>query len=187
MRYEVWLENNRRVYRLAAGLALFVALIGLGGVALFWTSSRFLVGLGLVLAGGALLGLTWSLFRRPRLAYADGHLLVYVQGPRPIAVPIELVECFFLGQGPSRLPATLEGRQGEAAVAATVVVRLAEAAEEWHHRDVSDRLGQWCEGYIILRGTWCEPLTAETMGRLNRLLVAAHRERRQTTTEVVSA
>lgn len=37
-------------------------------------------------------------------------------------------------------------------------------------------LGQWCGGYITVRGTWCESITADLMQGLNRRLVEAHRQ-----------
>jgi hypothetical protein len=134
--------------------------------------------LGLVAAGGSLASLvllvTW--WRRPRLAYFDGELEVYLTGRRPIRVPIEVVECFFKGQGPSLLPGfALGGRRLEAA---TLIVRLAERAVQWKHRDVRPWLGLWCEGYITIRGTCCEPLHGDLVARLNRRLVEIHRQTR---------
>jgi hypothetical protein len=93
-------------------------------------------------------------------------LLVYLDPTRPTRVPIEIVECFFLGQGPSELP-KLKGREPETQ---NVIVRLAEAASEWKHRDVRRALGHWCEGYITIRGSWCEPISPDLMKRLNRRL-----------------
>jgi hypothetical protein len=89
-------------------------------------------------------------------------------------VPIDAVEVFFLGQGASELP-NLRGREPETQ---NVVVRLAESATEWKHRDVRPALGQWCEGYITLRGSWCEPITRDVMQRLNRRLAELQRERK---------
>lgn len=131
-----------------------------------------------------LIGLSaWLLFR-PRLAYRDGQLLVYLRMGGPIAVPIEVVECFFLGQGPALLPPTVDvaGR----AETATVVVRLAEAAQSWKQREVRPALGQWCEGYITIRGTWCEPINGALVKKLNERLVSAHREVRQCGKEAAS-
>jgi hypothetical protein len=123
---------------------------------------------------------------RPRLAYSSGKLLVFLQDGEPIAVPIDIVECFFLGQGASLLPRALEGPRGEAGEAATIVVRLAEAAVEWSHRDVLPALGHWCEGYITIRGTWCEPINQELVAGLNQKLIAAHRSVRETRQATVS-
>jgi len=57
----------------------------------------------------------------------------------------------------------------------TVVMRLAESAHQWQYVDVNPKLGSWCDGYVTLRGTWCEPLSLEVVIRLNRRLADAHR------------
>ena len=89
-------------------------------------------------------------------------------------IPIDIVEVFFMGQGPSKLG----HGQVDDAETQNVVVRLAEAAKEWHHFDVKPALGHWCDGYIILRGAWCEPINAQVLERLNKRLVAVKRARR---------
>ncbi len=119
---------------------------------------------------GELLYAAWH----PRLAFEGGQMLVFLEPTRPTKVPIEVVECFFLGQGPSELP-RLKGREPETQ---NVVVRLAESAAEWKHRDVKPAFGHWCEGYITLRGSWCEPITPAIVQRLNRRLAELHRERK---------
>jgi len=111
----------------------------------------------------------------PRLAYRDGYLLVYLSGTQPIRVPVDVVECFFLGQSASWLP-TKDGKQVQAA---SVVVRLAETAKQWHDQQVKPAMGQWNDGYITIRGTWCEPLDATVIRRLNHHLAEVHRSRRQ--------
>ena len=104
--------------------------------------------------------------RRPRMAYRAGELLLWLRGAAPIHVPIEVVECFWLGQAPSLLP----GKRHEHTEAAAIVIRLAERAAEWRHQDVRPQLGAWCEGYVTIRGTWCEPLSIDVVNRLNRRL-----------------
>jgi hypothetical protein len=176
---EVWVRGNRRPLAAIAALLLAGAAVG-AGLALLPLSQPWGVALRIV-AGtiGAvflLFGLAaLALMRQPRLAYETGQLLVYLRPWRPIRLPIELVECFFLGQGPTmmRQPA------GDEARTATIIGRLAEKAVDWKHRDVDPRLGQWCDGYIIIRGTWAEPITPELLRELNARLVAAHRSLRQ--------
>ena len=111
--------------------------------------------------------------RRPRIGYANGHLSLDLKYGHAIQVPLEVVECFFLGQGPSFV--------GKAAVAqadaSNVVVRLAERATDWQHRDVHPRFGHWCDGYITIRGAWCEPIDVRVVERLNARLAAAKREK----------
>ncbi|MGE0759762.1 MAG: hypothetical protein AB7F89_08035 [Pirellulaceae bacterium] len=177
MAQEVWLKSN---WRVAAALGLVPTLIASVGTWMLWSSpAPVWRWLGIVLIGLAGLILGWLVWaaRRPRLAYRDGELAVFLTGLRPIRVPIELVECFFLGQGPSLLPMPARGESGGPQTT-TLIVRLAEAATEWHHRDVRVRCGHWCEGYITIRGTCCEPLSGEVVGRLNRRLVEAHRAAR---------
>lgn len=181
VRQEIWLKTNRRAY----GLLAILPAIGVGICALLclWLaqSQSTLFWLSAVACAGLIAELAWLARQasRPRLAYCEGTLLVYLRGNQPIRVPIDIVECFFLGQGASLLPRPLEGKQGEGAETATVIIRLAESAKEWTHRDVQSSLGHWCEGYITIRGTWCEPLHGDLIASLNQKLIAAHRAMKQ--------
>ena len=123
----------------------------------------------------AMLPVLWRLaeeLRRPRLAYADGCLIVYLRSDGPVRVPVDIVECFFLGQSPSLLP----GRKYERTETSSVVVRLAERAADWQRFDVKPALGKWCEGYITIRGTWCEPLNLVVVNKLNHRLAEVSRQ-----------
>lgn len=124
------------------------------------------VGGGLFGLGVATLVILLLQMRQPRLAYQDRHLLIFLRSGAPFRVPIEHVECFWLGQAPSMLP----GTQNENSEVAAVVVRIADKAAEWRHQDVSPQLGKWCEGYVTIRGTWCEPLNIDVVNRLNTRL-----------------
>ncbi|HZN33274.1 MAG TPA: hypothetical protein VFB80_05620 [Pirellulaceae bacterium] len=175
---EVLLRTNHRA--LAMGMIL-PGLILVGSVTgLIWalTAGRHWA-FSLAFASGTMLAL-WMLGElvyaawQPRLAVAAGDLLVFLEPTRPTKVPLEIVECFFLGQGPSELP-RLKGREPQTQ---NVIVRLAESAVEWKHRDVKPAFGHWCEGYITLRGSWCEPITPAIMARLNRRLAELHHERK---------
>ena len=170
---DVWLKTNRRALALGLGIPLVVAV--LGGAAVAWTvaarqhwiwqlASLVVAAGGLWLCGELLYAIT-----RPRVAYEAGELLVYLEPALATRVPIEIVEVFFLGQGPGGLP-KLKGREPETQ---NVIIRLAESASEWKHREVKPALGHWCEGYITIRGGWCEPITPEVMKRLNRRLAEA--------------
>lgn len=134
-----------------------------------WNWVRFV---SLVLGGWGLIAtlLLWRALFVPRLAYEDGHLLVHLRAGAPVRVPIEIVEVFFLGQ------ASAEVAEGERE-SSTVVVRLAERAKEWHEAQVRSALGEWTDGYITIRGTWCEPLRPELLQQLNKRLAAVRRER----------
>lgn len=177
---ESWLMPNRRAIAMGlvtpacaimVGTALVLFSLGRERTGFYFWSGCTLIGLSLAGGLGALL-----LINQPRLAYAKGCLVVFLGPPRPHFVPINLVECFFLGHGPSMLPAS----RGKEAETQTIVVRLAESAAEWKHRDVKPALGHWCDGYIVIRGTWCEPITPELVQKLNSRLVEAHRQDRKT-------
>jgi hypothetical protein len=158
------------------------AIVVLGGLLLAWFfppggPHAWAGWLGLILAGASLLAIATYAYamRLPRLAFEDDHLLVYVRSTVPERVPIEVVECFFWGQGPSmiRLP------NGNEAESSNVIVRLAERAAEWRDRPTHPSLGEWRCGYITLRGAWCEPITADLVKHLNERLAAAHRRQRE--------
>jgi len=114
--------------------------------------------------------------RRPRLAYKNGNVLAYLRSGHPIEIPVELVEGFLIGQAPSLLP----GGYRERYETTTFILRLSESAPEWSHGEVKPALGRWCDGYITIRGTWCEPLSVDLARRLNQRLAevqAAHGQR----------
>lgn len=165
---DVWLAPNRRVLLLGMVLPALAAVIG-GLLLAFgwqWTGGILLVG-GLALV----LSLFWQL-KRPRIGFRNGHLLFYLRTREPIAVPLEVVEGFLLGQGPTLRP----GERHRTEQTRTVVVRLAEKATEWARQEVKPALGSWCEGYITIRGTWCEPLDVDLVQKLNRQLTAARQQ-----------
>jgi hypothetical protein len=175
---EVWLRTNRRAHYLmmalpAAALALVLAALGwslLSGQ--HWGVSA--------VAGVFAVGLLWLLgglvhaSLQPRIGFEGGDLLVYHKPGVPTRVPIDVVEVFFMGQGASELP-PLAGREPETQ---NIVIRLAESAAEWKHREMWPAFGMWCESYITLRGSWCEPITPELMQQINNRLIAVQRERK---------
>lgn len=175
---ERWLQPNRRA--LWFGMSVPLVLVAVAAVVIACAPPD---GMGTAVAAAAwvvvgLAGLATgtliAMMRVPRLAYESGELLVYLRSWQPDRVPIEAVECFFLGQGTSDIPV----KSNLDPQTSTIVVRLAESAVDYHHVEVKPSLGQWCGGYIVLRGTWCEPITPELMQRLNRRLVEVHREQR---------
>jgi hypothetical protein len=120
-------------------------------------------------------GLLWSMslamlfaFWRfcPLLAYADGCLYVSRGKKGNAYIPIEYVEGFLLGQGPSYLP----GKKASKFEVRTLVVRLAERAEVWEQMPMTPSYGNWCHHYITFRGTYCEPLSLDLVNRLNARL-----------------
>jgi hypothetical protein len=172
---QVWLRTNRRVLLLSAATLFAPTLLGVAATVDPWNVGWTLRGPGIALAAVAGLAATiaFILARQPRVAYENGNILFYVRLGRPTAIPIDVVECFLLGQGPALLP----GEQYSKTVASTVVVRLAERAEEWSHGEFHPLLAAWCDGYITLRGTWCEPLSVDVISRMNRLLHDASKGR----------
>jgi hypothetical protein len=170
MMTEVWLHANRRVLMLALVPALGIEVVGV--LLLTAADSPVLRGLawGLVALGAVLvIGLANQL-RRPRIAFQDGHVLFNLRAAAPIAVPAEVVEAFFLGQGPAHLSPV----GGQPAETVNLIARLSQKSPEWARMDVKPALGNWCEGYVTIRGAWCEPLGGEVIRRLNRRLREVH-------------
>ncbi len=174
---ETWLRTNRRALLVTLVVALLFVGAGASAVAIsprFWFGGALAVVGWLTLVGaGAFSAMLVYQMTLPSLAYHDGYLLVYLQSAQPVRVPIAIIELFFAGQGISHLPAT----EDIPSKSRTVVVRLAEAATDWHFREVKPVWGEWREAYIIVRGTWCEPLTPDVLKFLNRRLREVHRDR----------
>jgi hypothetical protein len=169
LKSETWLHPNRRILAFAALLPAVALLVGLamlaapfGGAVRLWLQV-----IGALIAAVATTGLVFLLWqaRLARLACDGRRLLVNLGTARPVAVGLEFVEGFLLGQGPALLPGK---RQAEVA---NLVVRLAERATEWERIEVNRQLGSWCGHYITIRGTWCEPLSVDLVNRLNARLV----------------
>ena len=131
---------------------------------------RVVGGVLVVMAIATIASLAWQM-RKPRLAYRDGALLFWLRSAHPIRVPLDVVECFLLGQAPSLLP----GKRHHTTETAALTVRIADRATEWHRQEVKPQLGKWCEGYVTIRGTWCEPLSIDLVNRLNQRLADVSR------------
>jgi hypothetical protein len=163
---EIWLQPNRRaLYTTLCTFAAIGSLALLAGWKFEATAVRIITG-GLAVLALLMVGAAAVELRRPRIAYRDGKVLFNLRGSAPAAVPAEVVEAFFLGQGPAHLPTI----HSEVSECVNLVARLSEKAPEWSRVEVKPALGQWCEGYVTIRGTWCEPLTVEVIRRLNRRL-----------------
>jgi hypothetical protein len=162
---EIWVHTNRRALGIGMVLPLVTALLGAwaGAVA----DSTWLSGAGWALCGvSSLLAIALAMqLRQPRVAFQDGQVLFHLRSGPPIAVPVDLVEAFFLGQGPTTLPGA---RQGDSTV--NLVARISQRDASFAQRDVKPALGNWNEHYVTMRGTWCEPLNGEVIRRLNRRL-----------------
>ena len=177
---ECWLKPNQRPTWSAIVLAALLALgAGVGMICAWWASaSIWLAGFAFLLclcSVALLLGVRQ--LGKPRVSYADGQVYIHDASPTPQAVPVDIVEVFFLGSGPA-LPAEQEETIPRAA---NVVIRLSESATQWHHGELSPSIGKWSDGYIVLSGTWCEPIGHERLNEMNRRLSQVHRERRAST------
>jgi hypothetical protein len=166
---EIWLRTNRRaLYFGAIPPALFALLgayllFGLGPDARAWWHW---IGACMVLIGLFNIAILLLQLREPRIAYHAGSVLFYLVSGPPIAVPASLVEAFFLGQGPTMLPGATNPRDSTV----NLVARISQRDPSWGNREVKPALGRWADGYVTIRGTWCEPLNGEVVRGLNRRL-----------------
>ncbi|HTN75392.1 MAG TPA: hypothetical protein VL096_09100 [Pirellulaceae bacterium] len=165
---------------MVVALVLVVGLL-LSAVSAIYVADRFpggiwlkAIGWAALVVGGYVVLLLAYQMSLPRLAFDGANLLVYLQSSQPIAVPIEIVELFFMGQGDSYLPVASDGMTKSR----TVVVRLALDAPQWHNLPLKSAFGEWRDAYILLRGTWCEPLTPAVIKRLNQTLAEVRRQQR---------
>lgn len=166
---ETWLHPNRRAI-LFGCVPLLIATLFCAWLATSATSGTIGSWVGVV---GSVLGFVVSgavafQLRRPRIAFENGHVLFNMRSGRPIGVPVEIVEAFFAGQGPAHLPLVSNQPQ-----TVNLVARLARRNTEWASRPVREALGSWNDSYVIIRGSWCEPLDGELIRKLNRRLKEA--------------
>jgi hypothetical protein len=166
---ETWLHPNRRALWFGCIPPLLIGAVGawltirpgtFGGSVWAW------IGAALVILSLFVLITLARQLTRPRIAYRDGEIMFNLRSGPPIAVPVEIVEAFFLGQGPANLPGDYRGRQKSV----NLVARLAQRETDWAHREVRQAFGNWSDGYVTIRGAWCEPLDPEVVRRLNRRL-----------------
>ncbi|MES1213308.1 MAG: hypothetical protein ABUL64_01865 [Singulisphaera sp.] len=168
---EIWLHTNRRA--IAFGLVFPIAglLMGLAILALSRGLAPWVGWLGVVIAAvAAFFCLVLALqLRQPRIARRGDEVLLYLRSGPPFRVPLEFVEGFLMGQGASFLR---KDQPGTSQVS-TVVIRLADRATDFAQRDVKPALGSWCNHYVTIRGTWCEPLSLALVTKLNAQLAEA--------------
>ncbi len=170
---EVWLRSNATALRAALIPLALAALAGGLTAALAGPLWVRMAGGGAAVAATLAAGVWAWLMGRPRLSFDGRHVLVNLRPGRPIRLPLEVVECCFLGQR----PAQLSGPGYEGSKMAAVVLRLAESASEWSSMRVEPSLGQWEDSYITLYGTWCEPLNLDRVNQINQCLQRAHEAR----------
>ena len=133
-----------------------------------WQAESWLRTVGWILAalGGLMVMTLVRQGRQPRIAYEAGHLLLYLRSGPPIGLPVEYVQCAFLGAGSTQLP----GPGSRQIRTANLVIRLDEKATDWIEVPVKPALGRWSEGYVTIHGAWCEPLTLDLVQHLNQRL-----------------
>ncbi len=179
---DIWIRGNRRAFGAVLipslfcfAAATFLLTPAVSEIHIAWRIVAAIVaGFSLVV----IISLLYWIFR-PLLAYQNGNLLVYLNPPHVIKVPIDLGEVFFAGQSDSFMPTPISHRTDELSESRNIVIRLAERATDYHERKVKPIFGSWQEGYIVVRGTWTEPIDKETLRFLNKSLVAAHRQQKE--------
>ena len=174
----IWLRGNTRPAFVMA--AVFTLVCG-GLLASLWLTDTpptplivWLVRAFCVLAA-AVIATVLVAVSRPRLERVGRDVRVRLAPFRSHDVPLDVVECFFLGSRPLEQPGTVPDDLPTHRLG-TLVVRLAERAVEWHERStMMSEWGTWKEGAIVCDGRWCEPLSADLVRTLNRQLVEAKR------------
>jgi hypothetical protein len=171
---EVWLRGNVRP---AAFLMATAAATGTALVVLAALPPTAAVGvplaIGFALLAGPLVAGLGLAAAQPRLARHGDMLRVRLAPLAAHDVPLEFVECFFLGShvlpdphGRDDVPTQRVG---------TLVMRVAERATAWHTRPTFAPWGAWADGAVVFDGRWCEPLSGDLARRLSTRLVEAKR------------
>ena len=177
-----WLGPNRRLvvlFSLVAG-GLFCLAVAAAAAATQtaggWRLVLSVLAAGIGLFTVAVVVVAWQA-ALPRLAARGDMLLVPVGSLRIEQLPLDAVECFFLGS--QRLDRSGSPTAGDdpAFRVGTLVVRVAERAakrhaDEWTARGI---FAAWEDGYLVIDGRWTEPLTVETLRRVNGRLAQAKR------------
>ena len=113
--------------------------------------------------------------KQGRIFLQDSELMVRI-GPASIEkLPLDAVECFFLGSQPLDRSGDPVASEEAAFRVGTLVVRV---AERYGHL-ASGRRGPWAcweDGYLVVDGRWSEPLVVETLRRINGRLAVAKRQ-----------
>ena len=176
--FQILLRNNPRASRFLAGALGLAVAAGLACLIWGWWSSRWIIaalGVAVGLTGAIGLARWQPWWRSVRVALESETVRVYLRRGRPWAIPLDVVECFFLGQAPS----TMRDAAGQEVETRNVVIRLAERSAEWQQQPGVERsLGRWCDGYITVYGIWCEPLDRSVVEAMNHRLAELKRSRR---------
>lgn len=173
------LKSNRRVgwvLVILASLPLWLGLVLLGVWGERWGTILTFVGVLLVIFGLAMTVRQLAWLRRPRVALSSDFVRLFVGRGCQYDIPLDVVECFFLGQALSQV--RVSGIASRSVGNVTVVVRLAQRAKPWHERPADARLAKWEGGYVTLYGDWCEPITGDFVNKMNHQLADRKRSRK---------
>lgn len=175
-----WLRSNLRLAGLLAVIAsfLFLSSLAICGVALWFSGGLsgvaflFSAGLGIL---SCIIGYLAFTAKQGRIFLKDSELIVRI-GPASVErLPLDAVECFFLGSQPLDHSGDPIASDEAAFRVGTLVVRV---AERYGHL-ASGRRGPWAcweDGYLVVDGRWSEPLVVETLRRINGRLAVAKRQ-----------
>jgi hypothetical protein len=177
---DVWLRGNVRP---VLGLAAVAALVGAALTAAVFlaggpTAGKWLAGVYWLVAAGSVAAFAAAAMR-PRLVHridpqAESVLEVRLAPGASHAVPLDAIECFFMGSQRLEADEDVTDDQPTHRVG-TLVMRVAERAKDWQARPTFAPWGTWREGAIVFDGRWCEPLSVELARRLSGKLVEAKR------------
>lgn len=172
---EIWLRGNVRPAGLLVAAAL-AAGTGLAVLAILPPTAALArpVAIAYALVAGPLVAGLAVAAAQPRLSRRGGVLRVRLKPLVSHDVPLEFVECFFMGSH------VLPDRDGSDDVprqrVGTLVMRIAERAAAWQARPTFAPWGTWAEGAVVFDGRWCEPLSVELARTLSTRLLEAKRE-----------
>jgi len=172
---EIWLRPNLRPVVWLVVAAVVVS----GGLCLaVWAvgaTAWLLLAAACVGVPSAFVALLATAAARPRLQRVGDHLRIRLAPTGFEEVPLDAVECFFLGSSPiTRSGVATCGGQAAFRVN-TLVLRLAERASDYAARPTFTPWGTWDDGYAVFDGRWCEPLSADLARQLSRKLLDAKR------------
>ena len=175
-----WLKSNLRLAGLLAVIAsfLFLSSLAICGVAIWFSGDLsgatfvFSAGLGIL---SCIIGYIAFTAKQARIYFEDSELLVRI-GPATVErLPLDAVECFFLGSQPLDHSGDPVASDEAAFRVGNLIVRV---AERYGHL-ASGRHGPWAcweDGYLVVDGRWSEPLVVETLRRINGRLAVAKRQ-----------
>ena len=189
-----WLRGNVRPVLVAAAATMLSGSLIITALIAFAAPAWLQGVVGVLLAAGTATTAALAVeSARPRLSRRGDMLIMRLAPWHEEAVPLAVVECFFLGSSPvgkhpassccggsddaaSELTSAARGDRAPVRRRGTLAIRLAERAEKYSQRAISLPWGGWARGTIVVDGMWCEPLTPTLLRDLTDRLVAAKRE-----------